>query len=76
MPPTRATEAELEALLRRAGLGTTPEQRAGIHAVWGAVEEMLERNRTPAPGTAPGSAESASAEPAVTFRFRAGGRGA
>src|SRR3712207_4703674 len=75
MPPTKATEAEFAALLRRAGLSLTPEQRAGVHAVWGAVEEMLDRIRTPAPGTAPGSAEAASAEPAVVFRAEKG-RGA
>lgn len=75
MPPTRATEAEFAALLRRAGLATTPEQRAGLHAVWGAVEAMLERIRAPAAGTAPGSAEAASAESAVVFRAERG-RGA
>jgi hypothetical protein len=58
MPP-RTTEAEFDALLRRAGLELTPDQKSGIHAVFGAIEAMQDRIRTPS--------LPAEAEPATTF---------
>ena len=63
MPP-RTTEAEFEALLRRAGLTLTPAQIAGIHAVFGAVEAMQDRIRSPG--------LPAEAEPATTFSADSG----
>jgi hypothetical protein len=59
MPP-RTTEAEFDALLRRAGLTLPPDEKAAIQAVFGAVEAMQDRIRTPVP--------AAEAEPAVVFR--------
>jgi len=64
------TEAEFEILLRRAGLDLDPAQRAGIHAVWGAVEAMLARIRMPAPGA--DEVAAASAEPATIFAAERG----
>ena len=58
----RMGEAEFEALLRRAGLPLTAEQRAGIYPAVGAVEAMQERIRAAAPVPLP-----AEAEPATTF---------
>ena len=63
MPP-RTTEAEFETLLRRAGLALTPAQIAGIHQVFGAIEAMPDRVRTPA--------LPAEAEPATCFTAEPG----
>lgn len=67
MMPPRTSRAAFDVLVDQAGLPLTPEQRATIHAVWGAVEAWQESVRTPAPGVAPLSAAAASAEPAITF---------
>jgi hypothetical protein len=42
------TLADFVVLVRRAGLTLTEAQIAELHAVWGYVEAMLARNRTPA----------------------------
>jgi hypothetical protein len=66
MRPPSITPTEFDVLLKRAGIeGLAPAERAGIHAVWGAVEAMLESVRTPAPGA--DEVAAAAAEPAVTF---------
>ena len=65
--PQPTSEADFAALVRRAGLPLTDAQRATIHAVWPAVQAMLEEIRKPAPGVAAGSAAAACAEPATTF---------
>ena len=59
------TDAEVEVLLRRAGLVLAPAQRAEVRAAWRAVQDMLARNRAPAPDA--DEVAAASAEPAVTF---------
>ena len=43
----KTSQADFEALVRRAGLTLTPAQIAQIYSGWGYVEEMLERIRTP-----------------------------
>lgn len=53
------TEAEFEILVRRAGLTMGAEQRRVLHGVYGHVEAMLERVRTP---------RDRSAEPAHIFK--------
>ena len=63
MPP-RTTEAEFAAVVARAGLALTAEQRRGIHAVCGAIEAWQERIRTPTPVP--------EAEPATTFSAEPG----
>jgi hypothetical protein len=73
MPPSTTTLAEFEVLLRRAGLtALPPEEWAACHAVWGAVEEMLARVRTTAPGA--DEVAAAAAEPSVTFSATEAGR--
>ena len=63
MPP-KTTKAEFDALVARAGLTLTPEQKAGIHVVWGGVEAMQALVRMPAPAP--------EAEPATTFSTEPG----
>ncbi len=58
MPP-KTSQADFEALVRRAGLSLTPAQIAEIYVGWGYVEGMLERIRTPPRGR--------EAEPAHVF---------
>lgn len=66
MRPPSIPLAEFEVLLKRAGLTKLdPAEVAGVHAVWGAVEEMLAMVRAPAPGA--GEVAAAAAEPAITF---------
>jgi hypothetical protein len=57
--PLPITEAELEALLARAGIPLTPAQKAGIHPALDDLAAMRTLIRTPLP--------AAEAEPATTF---------
>ena len=58
------TEAEFEALLARAGLSLSPQQRAGILPALPGLAAMQALIRTPLP--------EAEAEPATTFTAGAG----
>ncbi len=62
--PQPITEAELEALLARAGLSLSPAQRAGILPALPDLAAMQALIRTPLP--------EAEAEPATTFAAEAG----
>ncbi|MCB4820949.1 hypothetical protein [Roseicella aerolata] len=62
MPP-ETTETEFDALVARAGIPLTPEQKAGIYAVWGGVEGWQRLVRSPAPAP--------EAEPSITFSAEA-----
>lgn len=62
MPKT--TEAEFEALVARAGLPLSAEQKAGIYAVFGGIEAWQQIIRTPVPAP--------EAEPATTFSAEPG----
>jgi hypothetical protein len=53
-----------DALVARAGMTLTPEQKAGIHAAWGGIEAMQRLVRSPAPAP--------EAEPSTTFSTEAG----
>ncbi|TDH62754.1 hypothetical protein E2C06_10145 [Dankookia rubra] len=63
MPP-ETTREEFDALVARAGIPLTAEQKAGIHAAWGGIEAMQRLVRAPAP--------AAEAEPATTFSTEPG----
>ena len=60
----RITEAELEAMLARAGIPLSPAQRAGILPALPGLAAMQALIRTPPP--------EAEAEPATTFSAEAG----
>jgi hypothetical protein len=62
--PQPITEAELEALLARAGLSLSPAQRAGILPALPDLAAMQALIRTPPP--------EAEAEPATSFAAEAG----
>ena len=57
---TPTTQADFEALVRRAGLDLTPEVIADLYSAWPAHARMLERLRNPARGR--------EVEPAHIFR--------
>ena len=62
--PQPITEAELEAMLARAGIPLSPAQRAGILPALPGLAAMQALIRTPLPG--------AEEEPATTFSAEAG----
>ena len=57
---TKISEAEFDALVRRAGLTFTAEQRAEIYRAYGTIESLTERLRRPRP---------LGSEPATIFAF-------
>jgi hypothetical protein len=62
--PQQITEAEFEALVARAGIPLSPEQRAGILPALPGLAAMWALIRTPLP--------EVEAEPATTFSAEAG----
>ncbi|WP_207802922.1 hypothetical protein [Roseicella frigidaeris] len=62
--PSETSEAAFEALVARAGIPLTAEQRAALRAVWPRFGGMLRLLRDPAPGML--------AEPAATFSAEPG----
>ena len=62
-PTPGVSEAEFAFLLRRAGLHVDEGSRRALHAVYGHLERMLERNRT----VAEGGDRARGAEPATVF---------
>ena len=62
-PTPGVSEAEFAILLRRAGLDLDAATTRSLHAVYGHLERMLERNRT----VAAGGDRPRAAEPATVF---------
>jgi hypothetical protein len=58
--PAKLSQADFEALVRRAGLPLTPAQIAELYGNWALIEPMLERVRAHGRGR--------EAEPALIFR--------
>ena len=68
--PQPMTEAELEAMLARAGIPFSPVQRAGLLPALPALAEMQALIRAPLPEAERSMISSAEAEPATTFACR------
>lgn len=62
-PAPGVTEAEFAVLVRRAGLALDEPARRVLHEVYGHLERMVERNRTPIAG----GDRPRGAEPATVF---------
>lgn len=62
-PAAGVTEAEFAVLVRRAGLPLDEAERRVLHEVYGHLERMLDRNRTPLAG----GDRVRGAEPATVF---------